>query len=505
MTDKPKRKLPLRGATEARVHSPLLKGASRYKEVLEMVERLKMDKLMPYQEWVLKDMMSVDKKNNYRRKTCLLLISRQNGKSHLGRVRVIWGMFYGDEKKLIIMSANRATSLMLFREIAWTIESTPELKAMTKAIRYANGGERIELLNGATLDVISDNSSSPRGRTADFLWIDEIREISEDGYKAAVPVTRARANAQTFLTSNAGDHFSSVLNGLVERAKDYPPETYGYYEYSAPQYCKIDIASDSFWRTAVAPSNPALSYIITKESIEEAIATNPIEQTRTETLCQWIDSLQSPWPHGILEETSDNTLEMSPGAYTVFGFDTSPSKRHGSLVAGQLLPDGRIGIGILETYSSQMAIDELKMAASIKAWCDLYHPRLVCFDKYATQTIADRLKQSGVVVEDVSGQQFYKACGDLLEGLVNKRVVHNGMPELIQQFNNCAAKVNDSAWRIIKRKSAGDISAIIGVAMVVSKLMLPEPKPQIYSQTRRLCLSNYLTNGILYVYGYLFA
>jgi phage terminase large subunit-like protein len=479
MTDKPKRVQPLRGATQPRVHSPLLKGASRYKEILDMVDRLKMDKLMPYQEFVLKDMMSVDKKNNYRRKTSLLLISRQNGKSHLGRVRVIWGMFYGGEKKVIIMSANRATSLMLFREIAWIIESTPELKAMTKAIRYANGGERIELLNGATLDVISDNSSSPRGRTADFLWIDEIREISEDGYKAAVPVTRARANSQTFLTSNAGDHFSSVLNGLVERAKDYPPETFGYYEYSAPQYCKIDISSDWFWRNAVAPSNPALGFTITKESIEEAIATNPIEQTRTETLCQWIDSLQSPWPHGVLEETSDNTLEMAVGAYTVFAFDVSPSRRNGSLVAGQLLPDGRIGIGILETYSSQMAIDELKMAASIKAWCDIYKPRLVCFDKYATQTIADRLTQSGVMCEDVSGQQFYKACGDLLEGLVNHRVVHNGQAELIQQMNNCAAKVNDSAWRIIKRKSAGDISAPIGLAMVVSKLMLPAPKPQI--------------------------
>jgi phage terminase large subunit-like protein len=479
MTDKPKKTQPLRGATEPRVHSPLLKGKSRYKEILDMVDRLKMDKLMPYQEFVLKDMMSVNAKGSYRRKTSLLLISRQNGKSHLGRVRVIWGMFYGGEKKVIIMSANRATSLMLFREIAWIIESTPELKAMTKAIRYANGGERIELLNGSTLDVISDNSSSPRGRTADLLWIDEIREISEEGYKAAVPVTRARANAQTFLTSNAGDHFSSVLNGLVERAKDYPPETFGYYEYSAPQYCKIDITSDYFWKEAVAPSNPALGYIITKESIEEAIATNPIEQTRTETLCQWIDSLQSPWPHGVLEETSDNTLEMAVGAYTVFAFDVSPSRRNGSLVAGQLLPDGRIGIGILETYSSQMAIDELKMAASIKAWCDIYKPRLVCYDKYATQTIADRLSQAGVMTEDVSGQQFYKACGDLLEGLVNHRVVHNGQVELIQQMNNCAAKVNDSAWRIIKRKSAGDISAPIGLAMVVSKLMLPAPKPQI--------------------------
>jgi hypothetical protein len=170
---------------------------------------------------------------------------------------------------------------------------------------------------------------------------------------------------------------------------------------------------------------------------------------------------------------------MSVGAYTVFGFDISPSRKNGSIVAGQLLADGRIGIGILETFSSQVAIDELKMAAAIKGWCDIYRPRLVCFDRYATQTIADRLSQSGVVVEDVSGQQFYKACGDLLEGMTNLRVVHNGQKELIEQFTNTAAKTNDSSWRLIRRKSAGDISAPIGLAMVVSKLMLPTPKPQI--------------------------
>jgi hypothetical protein len=308
-----------------------------------------------------------------------------------------------------------------------------------------------------------------------LLYIDEIREITEDGFRAATPVVRAHPGSHTLLTSNAGDAFSTVLNDLRERAIDYPPKTYGFYEYSAPQYCKI---TD---RDAWALANPSLGYTITEEAIEEAIATSPIENTRTETLCQWIDSLSSPWPHGVLEDTSDSTLEMATGAYTVFGFDVSPSRRNGSLVAGQLLPDGRIGIGILETYSSQVAIDELKMAASIKSWCDIYRPRLVCFDKYATQTIADRLGNSGVMVEDVSGQQFYKACGDLLEGLVNHRVVHNGQAELIQQMNNCAAKVNDSAWRIIKRKSAGDISAPIGLAMVVSKLMIPAPKPQIYT------------------------
>jgi phage terminase large subunit-like protein len=473
MTDKPKRKQKLRGATKPRLHSPLLKGENKLQDVLDLCKILG-EELLPFQEFVLKDMLTVDKKGMWVRKSCLLLISRQNGKTFLARMLILAHLLKWDSKNILIMSSNRGMALETFRQVAHALESNDHLKGFVKQIRYANGTESIEMLDGTRLDVVAATRDGSRGRSADFLYIDELREVTEDGYRAATPTTRARPNSQALFTSNAGDAFSTVLNDLRERAIDYPPKSFGFYEYSAPQYCKIDD------RNAWAMANPALGYTITEEAIEEAIATSPIENTRTETLCQWIDSLSSPWPHGILEETSDSELVMSPGAYTIFGFDVSPSRRNGSLVAGQLLPDGRIGIGILETYSSQVAIDELKMAASIKAWCDIYKPRLVCFDKYATQTIADRLHNSGVIVEDVSGQQFYKACGDLLEGLVNHRVVHNGQQEFIQQMNNCAAKVNDSAWRIIKRKSAGDISAPIGIAMAVSKLMIPQPKPQIY-------------------------
>ena len=291
-------------------------------------------------------------------------------------------------------------------------------------------------------------------------------------YSKSIILTRN--NNQLLFSRNADDAFSKVLNDLHDACLNKPPKSLGFYEYSAPDFCDI-------WdRNAWAMANPSLGHLITEEALEEAIGSSTMEAARTEQLCQWISSLTCPFSTEVLENSSDSTLEMTVGAYTVFGFDVSPSRRNGSLVAGQLLPDGRIGIGIMETYSSQVAIDELKMAASIKSWVDLYKPRLVCFDKYATQTIADRLANSGVMVEDVSGQQFYKACGDLLEGLTNLRVVHNGSKELIEQFTNTAAKTNDSAWRIIKRKSAGDISAPIGLAMVVSKLMLPQPKPQIY-------------------------
>jgi phage terminase large subunit-like protein len=451
-----------------------LKGKSKIDDVKQLCEIIKIP-LLPWQEHVLKDMLTVDTKGKWIRKTNLLLIARQNGKTHLARMLILAHLIKW-ETNVLIMSSNRSMALDTFRQVTDILENNDHLKGFVKQIRYANGTESIEMLNGTRLDVVAATRDGSRGRSVNgLLFIDEVREITEEGFRAATPVTRAHPNSHTLLCSNAGDAFSTVLNDLRERAISYPPKSFGFYEYSAPQYCKIDD------RSAWAMANPSLGYTITEEAIEEAIATSPIENTRTETLCQWIDSLSSPWPHGVLEETSDSTLEMTAGAYTVFGFDVSPSRRNGSLTAGQLLPDGRIGIGILETYSSQVAIDELQMAASIKSWADIYKPRLVCFDKYATQTIADRLTNAGVICEDVSGQQFYKACGDLLEGLVNHRVIHNGQAELIQQMNNCAAKVNDSAWRIIKRKSAGDISAPIGLAMVVSKLMIPQPKPQIYS------------------------
>ena len=473
MTDKPKKSKALRGATKPRLHAPLLKGESKLQDVKDLCDIVKMP-LLPWQEFVLKDMLTVDKKGMWIRKTNLVLVARQNGKTHLARMLILAHLLKWNTN-VLIMSSNRSMALDTFRQVTYLLETNDHLKGFVKQIRYANGTESIEMLSGARLDVVAATRDGSRGRSVNgLLYIDELREINEEGFRAATPTTRAHPNSQTLLTSNAGDAFSTVLNDLRERAMDYPPKSFGFYEYSAPQYCKIDD------RSAWALANPALGYTVTEEALEEAVATSPIENTRTELLCSWIDSLSSPWPHGILEETSDSTLEMAVGAYTVFGFDISPSRRNGSLVAGQLLPDGRIGIGILETYSSQVAIDELKMAASIKGWADIYKPRLVCFDKYATQTIADRLTNSGVMCEDISGQQFYKACGDLLEGLVNHRVVHNGQAELIQQMNNCAAKVNDSAWRIIKRKSAGDISAPIGLAMVVSKLMLPVPKPQIY-------------------------
>jgi phage terminase large subunit-like protein len=105
---------------------------------------------------------------------------------------------------------------------------------------------------------------------------------------------------------------------------------------------------------------------------------------------------------------------------------------------------------------------------------------MICYDKYATQTIADRLATSGQVTQDISGAAFYTACTDLKNALDSKKLVHNGQDKWIQQMNNCAAKTNDSSWRIVKRSSGGDISGAIASAMVVTQLVKPQQMPTIY-------------------------
>jgi len=468
------KKKPLLGSTKPRIQTPPLKAKSRIAEVADLAVKIGMP-LLPWQHYVLEDMLSVDNDNNFIRKTNLLLCARQVGKTHLARMRILAGLFLFNEKNIIAMSSNRNMALDTFRQVANTIEDNDFLKAQVRQIRYANGQESITLLNGARYEIVAATRDGSRGKTADFLFVDELREVSEEAFKAAVPVTRARPNSQTLLTSNAGDAFSTVLNDMRSRALDYPSKTFGFWEYSAPLAARTDIHNRKYW----AMANPALGYTITEEAIEESIATNSIEATLTETLCMQIDSQVSPWTFGSIEACSVSELILPVGAMTVMAFDVSPSKRSGSLVAAQIV-DNKIGVGVMETFTSEVAIDELKMASSINEWAMKYRPVQIAYDRYATASIAQRLTQSGHKLIDISGQTFYQACGELSDALSNLRIVHSGQPEWVASMNNSAAKYSDSSWRIIRRKSAGDVTAAISTAMCVHMLSKPISVPKIF-------------------------
>ena len=463
----------LKGAVIPLIHTHLIEGQSKVGEIEELANRIGLP-LLEWQRWVLDDMMKINAEGKFIRTTAGLLIARQNGKTHLARMRILWGLINGE--RILAMSSNRAMALDTFRQVVDVILDHDWLLEMLKEKpRFANGQERIVFKNGGRYELTADNRSGSRGKTVDFLYIDELREISVEGWKAARPTTRATGGV-TFTTSNAGDAFSEVLNELRENALSYPTQSFAWYEYSAPQHCKI---SD---RKAWAMANPSLGHLITEETLEESVATNSVESTRTELLCQWVSSLESPWSYGTIEKTTNTELQLLPqSGTTVMAFDISPSKRSAALVAGIIQEDGKVGVGVMDTWQSEVAVDELQLAREIHAWVLKYRPRLVMYDKYATASVADRLEKSGVMVGELSGQKFYQACSDLKDALDNGRLVHSGQDEWVAQMNNVAMKTNDAGWRIIRRKSAGEVQAAIATAMVVHELTKPQSTPKIFS------------------------
>ena len=473
------KKKKLMGAVKPRLMSIPLKGKSLGPEFAEFAEKCGYP-LFPWQKFISNDFLTVDKSGAFTRKTIGIILSRQNGKTMLIALRILFGLFVLNERSIVAMSSKRGMAEDTFRKVCSIIDANDFLRVQVKLNRgevgyRGNGKEHLDLLNGARYEIVASNADAARGKSANLLFVDELRYISEEAWAAAKPITIAMGNAaQTYVCSNAGDAFSTVLNSLREKALSYPSKTLGWYEYSAPEYSK---PAD---RKAWAMSNPSLGITITEEGLEEALSVMPMEKFLPEHLCMWVSSLSSPWPLGAWEACADRTLSIPVGPDTFMAFDVAISKRTASLVAGQYLPNGKIAVGLMQQWRSETAVDELQIAADIKTnWVDKYFPRMIMFDHYSTASIAARLTASGCRMIDVSGTAFYQASGDLLDCIVNSRLVHMGQEPFDLQMQSCAAKTNDSSWRIVRRASAGDVSAPISLAMIVHKMQEPVSTPMV--------------------------
>ena len=68
-----KRGVGLIGSTEHRVHTPLLKGKSKADEVADLAEKIGLP-LIPWQRWVLEDLLTIKEDGTFVKKTGLILV-----------------------------------------------------------------------------------------------------------------------------------------------------------------------------------------------------------------------------------------------------------------------------------------------------------------------------------------------------------------------------------------------------------------------------------------------
>ncbi len=85
------------GSTTPRVYTPLLKGKSKADEVADLAEKIGLP-LIPWQRWVLDDLLTVNDDDMWVKKTGIILVSRQSGKTHLARMLILAHLFVWGSK-----------------------------------------------------------------------------------------------------------------------------------------------------------------------------------------------------------------------------------------------------------------------------------------------------------------------------------------------------------------------------------------------------------------------
>lgn len=212
-----------------------------------------------WQSWSLTESMGTGSDGLWSAFEVCWIISRQNGKNAVLRVRELYGLFLGGEELIIHTAHEFKASTEHFRKMMQMIKNTPSLHKRVKPNGYktSHGEEAIELRASPTLIFGSDGrlvrqSIEPRLRflarsrgsgrsfTCDTLVYDEAMILSDAEVGASLPTLSAVRNPQVWYTASAGMPDSTQLNSVRNRgiAGDDPELVFG--EWSANphnEYC----------------------------------------------------------------------------------------------------------------------------------------------------------------------------------------------------------------------------------------------------------------------------
>lgn len=334
--------------------------------------------LYPWQEWALIHMLEITGELGgewqFRFRTVLFLISRQNGKTVLSEV--IASFFLN----VLCVDSVFGTSLSLDKaEEVWEAvvqdqESIPSLKSELQRVGRTNGSKKLVLTGLRQYKVGAPTRRAGRGDSNDLVMLDEVREQRDwETWSAAVASTVAKPNGVVVCFSNAGDPDSVVLRQLRETAiqaidgsqagdfgGDVDSNTLGLFEWSAEDGAPTDDID------ALAQANPALGYgYLTERALMSNRATFPEAKFRSECMCQQVATiLPQPFPDGAWDGGVDPSSSIMPESQLYFGIDLSQDRKWTSIGVCGLRDDGQWHVEVVARRTgTEWAIDWFRARA----------------------------------------------------------------------------------------------------------------------------------------------
>lgn len=491
----------IRGCEEPRIYTPPLRELTRETtmgfEVIDFAESVLNIKLHPWQKWLFIHALEViDKPDGswvLRFRTVVVLVGRQNGKTTMGAILSLF-FLYALRSGLVIGTAQDLEQA----EDTWAMcvdiaESNEELKDEIAHIWRTNGAKRLQLKGGRDYRVRASTRKAGRGKSADLVLLDELREHQTwEAYSALSKTGIARESALLWCISNAGDGTSVVLrhlrmqahrllgdpDGIVAATGDaqaVPDDddmlndtALGIFEWSASP--DLPITDKRAW----AQANPSLGYTITERAIRSACADDPEDVFKTECLCQWVTAaVTPPFPVGAWEAGQDSDSSIAPDSQLWWGVDVSDDRTRSSIAVCGLRADRkwhvelveyRSGVGWLQKWFAERAPKYHGMHVAMQS---KGAPIAALVDIIGAVDGVEILPCQGADVAGWCGRLYdaVSACDESTES-DSVPIIHRPQPALDLAANIAKTRpLGDGAWAWDRKGSLEDISPLVACTM----------------------------------------
>lgn len=452
------RKSVVHGLTEPRLWTPpkraLEARSSKGYEVAEFAEAVGMP-LLPWQRWAAIHALETVRGGRFRFRTVVVLVARQNGKSHLKRMITLWRMYMEGARLVLGVAQDVSLAREQWQMALDAINESPALAAELLQVRRVNGDEWFKIKGGGRYKIAAANRSAGRGLSIAELNIDELREQrSWDAWSALSKTTMAVPNSQIWCMSNAGDDQSVVLNQLRDRALADPDGSIGLFEWSGPDDCALDDIE------AIRQANPALGYLIDEEAIRGALATDPPGVYRTEVLCQRVEQLDGAIDLAAWASCEDpaGTMDALRGRLAAC-LDVARDGQHVTLAVAARQADGTIRLEIAKAWGNtdDVRLELPDLLARIKPKVFGWYPG---GPAGALAPMLRQIKHS----EELTGGKASEACQGLADLVRTRAVIHPG-DALLDAHVKAAEKLpSGDGWRFGRKGSNQHVDAAYAAA-----------------------------------------
>lgn len=404
-----------------------------------------------WQELVLDCWLGRDEAGRYNVTSAGLSLPRQNGKNVCLEAREFFGLVVNGEK--ILHTAHQVrTSKKSFRRLAAMFTDTrhPEVTDLVKSIRYTNGEESIELLNGGSIEFSARSRQAARGFDGISLVVyDEAQELTDDQVEAIMATLSASATGTRQLIYTGTPPYPGCPGDVFRRRRtaciDEPGKHDSWHEWSvsADSVPEINVADTDLWYM----TNPALGIRLDEEFTAEEMRSMSKDGFARERLGWWTPVVKHELDYAIDRGAWEacKSTEPKPEGKTAYGIKFSAD---GSTVAlcGAVIPDnGPARISLIELRPTGHGIGWLA------DWLNQRYKKASCVVidgrngvDVLVERIADTWKVKGSIIRPTT-RDMIAATGTLTNALNERSVTWFHQQEAL----------NDSAITSVKRSLGG--------------------------------------------------